>query len=108
LLQPRAFGPSSVPSAALVTLLYFVAVAQVLTLPRPVLVPSCVIRPLRIRALTATSKPSHVLSRSSPKYDSRRRIVCVPSALAAAVGTYTTTGYPPPPARRESCGAVSV
>jgi hypothetical protein len=87
LSQPRGFGPSDVPSVALVTWLYFVAVAHVLTLPRPVLLPNCIIRPLRMRAFTDASKPSNVLSRSSPKYDSRRRIVCVPAALAAAVGT---------------------
>ena len=80
------------PSAAFVTWLYFVAVAHVLTDARPVLEPICIISPLRMRAFTASSKPSQMLSRSSPKYDSGRRIVCVPSAFAAAVGTKTITG----------------
>src|SRR5215467_8458209 len=108
LLQPRGSGPSSVFTRPVVTWLYLVAVEQVLTTPRPVLEPTDATKPDRSRALNVMSKPSQWLSRSEPNADSDVRNVFAGIAAAAAVGVYTVIGYPPPPGRRESSGAVSV
>ena len=74
------------------TWLYAASTAQVLTLARPVVVPSCVVRPPRSRAFSVISKPSHWLLRSAPRSFSRIKKDCGATARAAGVGRYLVIG----------------
>src|SRR4051812_19050264 len=91
LLQPRGSGPAD-PVLVAVVGAYLVIVSQVFTTPRPVLEPTCAVRPPRRRAFAVSSRPSQWLSRSAPRSLSRTRNGMAAIAFAAAVGAYTVTG----------------